>query len=364
MVLVGWHLQNSCVTESIVMSGDTAALKRSEAHYRLIFESTRNYLVVIDYPSGRIVNATPSFLAVAGTTLDAIVGTNFWQCPYLAPAEQMACMQEIMQSSHSHTINNLTLHTHTAAYLDVELSCIRFHEDGFERVLCNLYDVTLQRQMERSLERAQQQVIKHLFETIGVLSNVIEARDPYTAGHQSRVADLAVAIATEMGLSDETKTGIHVAAMLHDIGKIAVPSDLLVKSTPLSQPEADLLKSHVEAGYAILQPLTFPWTIDLFVLQHHERLDGSGYPHGLRGDALCLEGRILAVADTVEAMIGERPYRMPLTLDESLESLEKDQGKRYDSTVVSACLKLFREKGYHFPKAKNYVLHSLSERFI
>ena len=333
------------------------------AHYRSIFEATRNSLLILNYPDGSIVDATPSFLALTNQKIEDLRGKVFWECPCLHPIEQLQELHKALVEAECTIQSGLTLHTYAGTDLDVEVSCQVYRFDGQRMILCNIRDVTRQYTAERALELANDRMVSHLYETIGVLSNVIEARDPYTAGHQARVADLAAKIAEDMELSQETCDGVRVAAMLHDIGKISIPSELLIKSTPLSAAEAEMLKGHVQAGYDILQPLTLPWTIDTYVLQHHERLDGSGYPKGIRGDAILRESRILAVADTVEAMVGERPYRMPLTIETTLADLEEDQGRRYDPTVVASCLKLFREKGYQFPKAKDYRFNSLSERY-
>lgn len=193
----------------------------------------------------------------------------------------------------------------------------------------------------RKLERA-------LEDTIQAIATTIEARDPYTAGHQRRVAQLAAAIAREMGLPEERVTGVRRGAEIHDIGKIYIPSEILSRPGRLSGAEFTLIKIHPQVGYDIVKDIDFPWPVAPMILQHHERFDGTGYPNGLRADDIIAEARILAVADVVDAMVSHRPYRAALGLDAALEEVERHRGTLYDTTVVDACLRLFREKGFMF----------------
>ena len=187
---------------------------------------------------------------------------------------------------------------------------------------------------------------KALEATIQAIAVTVEARDPYTAGHQRRVADLARAIATEMTLPIDIIDGVRMAAAIHDLGKISVPAEILSKPTKLKKTEFDLTKEHPQAGYDILKDIDFPWPIARIILEHHERMNGSGYPNGLTGDNILLESRIIAVADVVEAIGSHRPYRPSLGIDAALEEIEKNKGTIYDNAVTDACLRLFRVKGY------------------
>lgn len=184
--------------------------------------------------------------------------------------------------------------------------------------------------------------------TIQALASTVEFRDPYTAGHQRRVAQLAVAIGHELELAEDRITGLYLAAIVHDIGKIRVPAEVLTRPGKLSAIEFDMVKTHVEAGYDILKAIDFPWPIADVVKQHHERLNGSGYPGGLTGGALLLESRILAVADVVEAIASFRPYRPALGVDTALAEIEAGRGLLFDSVVVDACIRQFREKNFAF----------------
>nr|WP_305910148.1 HD-GYP domain-containing protein [Methylomarinum sp. Ch1-1]MDP4519669.1 HD-GYP domain-containing protein [Methylomarinum sp. Ch1-1] len=194
--------------------------------------------------------------------------------------------------------------------------------------------------------KSANQLKEALIGTIRAIALTVEKRDPYTAGHQSRVADLAAAIAEELGLDQERIEGLRLGATIHDIGKIYIPAEILNRPGRLSEHEFGMIKSHAEVGYDIIKDVQFPWPVADMVLQHHERLDGSGYPNGLKGDEIILEARILAAADAVEAITAHRPYRPGLGINTALDEIESKRGLTYDADVVDACLRLFREKGY------------------
>ncbi len=202
--------------------------------------------------------------------------------------------------------------------------------------------------IEAARRRGAEQLRKNLMDTIGAISLALEKRDPYTAGHQARVAQLAGAIAREMGLPDERVEGIRLGALVHDIGKIAVPSEILGKPAHLSEVEEELVHEHPSAGHEILRDVEFPWPLAMMILQHHERMNGSGYPSGLVDGQISLEARILAVADVVEAMATNRPYRPGLGLEDALDEIGRNRGTLYDEAAADACLSLFREKNFRF----------------
>lgn len=191
--------------------------------------------------------------------------------------------------------------------------------------------------------------LSNLEESLQALATMLEKRDPYTAGHQKRVADLAEKIAIELGLSNDQAHGIRLASLVHDIGKIQVPAEVLNKPGKLTEIEFSLIKCHPQVGYDILKAIRYPWPIPDAVLQHHERLDGSGYPQGLKGKQIILEARIIAVADMVEAMSSHRPYRAGLGIGAALTEIANLRGSHLDPSVVDACLRLFNERGYKFP---------------
>ncbi|MBI4292936.1 MAG: PAS domain-containing protein [Betaproteobacteria bacterium] len=187
-----------------------------------------------------------------------------------------------------------------------------------------------------------------LEETVFAIATTVEMRDPYTAGHQRRVTELAIAIARKLGLSDHQLHGLRLASMVHDLGKIRVPAEILSKPGRLTDIEMSLMKLHPKTGNDILKDIKFPWPIARIVLEHHERIDGSGYPHALKGDSILLESRILGVADVVEAMASHRPYRPGLGIEAALAEIGKGSGRLYDPSVADACTKLFRESGFSF----------------
>jgi len=219
---------------------------------------------------------------------------------------------------------------------------------GRSAVLGNTMDITDRKQAEKKLQDALDSIRKAFSATVQVMVSAVEIRDPYTAGHQVRSADLAHAIATEMGLSQDKIDGIRIAGNIHDIGKLSVPAEILSKPTKLSELEFALIKHHSQKGFEILVDVESPWPLAETVYQHHERMDGSGYPRHLRGEEILIEARILAVADVVESMASHRPYRAAVGLDAALEEIEKNRGLLYDRHVVDACLRLFREKGFQF----------------
>ena len=197
-----------------------------------------------------------------------------------------------------------------------------------------------------ALQESMHKLQEALEGSIHAMASAVETRDPYTAGHQHRVAQLANAIAREMGLSEESIKGVHMAGVIHDVGKISIPAEILSKPGSITEIEFALIKTHPQVGYDILKNIAFPWPLVEMVLQHHERVDGSGYPSGLAKDAILLEARILGVADVVEAMASHRPYRPALGIEKALAEIADKQGLLYDPEVVKACLRLFQKKGF------------------
>jgi putative nucleotidyltransferase with HDIG domain len=222
----------------------------------------------------------------------------------------------------------------------IENGASDFIQKPFEsnELLIRLGRVLKERRLRTELKGRLHQTFDVLKGVVHALSLSIEARDPYTAGHQKRVSDLAGAIATEMGLLKDRVTGIRLAGEIHDLGKIAVPAEILSKPNKLSDMEFSLIKTHPDVGYNILREIEFPWPIAQIVYQHHERLDGSGYPRGLKADGILLEARIMAVADVVEAIASHRPYRPALGMEAAAAEIQKNRGIIYDPEVVDTCL--------------------------
>jgi len=211
------------------------------------------------------------------------------------------------------------------------------------------YQVNLERMVEErtaELRATNERLQETIDGTVKIIASTVETRDPYTAGHQRRVAEIAQAAAREIGLPEDRVHGIFMAGLIHDVGKVSVPAEILSKPTRLTENEFSLIKQHAEIGYNILKDIVFPWPLAEIVLQHHERLDGSGYPGGLKDGKVLLESRIIAVADVVEAMASHRPYRPALGLDKALDEITRNAGRLYDEDTVAACVRLFREKGF------------------
>jgi PAS domain S-box-containing protein/putative nucleotidyltransferase with HDIG domain len=232
------------------------------------------------------------------------------------------------------------------------------HEDRIEdrTVWLSTANELLKQQIERrkqaedDLKKSYSQLREVLTETVLAMGNIVEARDPYTAGHQQRVTTLACAIAELLGMTEEQIAGIGIAGLLHDIGKVMVPAEILNKPGRLDDMEFKLIKAHPQVGYDILKDIDFPWPIAQIVLQHHERMDGSGYPGGLTGDHILLEARILAIADVVESMSSHRPYRAALGIDAALKEILAKKETLFDPLAVDMCIRLFAEKDFEFDK--------------
>jgi putative two-component system response regulator len=207
-------------------------------------------------------------------------------------------------------------------------------------------DILERQRSGRKLQEALDNLRKAFGTIVQVMVAAVEIRDPYTSGHQLRAADLARAIATEMALPKDRIEGIRMAGSIHDIGKLSIPAEILSKPTRLSAVEFLLIKEHARQGYEILKEVESPWPLAEIVYEHHERLDGSGYPRQLRGEEILLEARILSVADVVEAMASHRPYRPGLGIDRALEEISANRGVLYDPGAADACLRLFCERGY------------------
>jgi HD-GYP domain-containing protein (c-di-GMP phosphodiesterase class II) len=230
----------------------------------------------------------------------------------------------------------------TNAELIEELSVLRQRTQELEQ------SESESKRVEEAQRKSLEQLRRAMETIIQVLVMAVEVKDPYTAGHQRRMTNLARAIAAEMGLAAEKIEGLRMAGVIHDIGKIVLPTEVLSKPTKMSVIEISLISEHVRLGYDILKDVESPWPMAEIVYQHHERMNGSGYPRNLKGEEICIEARILAVADVVEAMSSNRPYRPVVGLDAALEEIEKNKGVFYDNAAVDACLRLFREKGFKF----------------
>ena len=221
---------------------------------------------------------------------------------------------------------------------------------GRPAIIGMLQDISEKKRAEKEILGYVEQLKTAFMSTVEVATIISEMRDPYTAGHERRVAEIAVAIGAELGFDVHRQEGLRAAGHLHDIGKMTIPSEILSKPGNLSAIELQLIQGHVQAGYDVLKGVEFPWPVAQVALQHHERMDGSGYPQGLKGEAILPEARIMAVADVIEAMSSHRPYRPGLGIETALAEIERGRGTAYDADTADACLRLFREKRYQLPE--------------
>ena len=325
------------------------ALKNSEVKYRNIFENAIEgiYQSTIE---GRFITANAALARMAGydspeELIESIkdIGTQL----YVHPEDRKRFL-EIREAKGFVDGFEVEFYKKDGSKFWVVINA-RTVKDEQGKILYIeglIEDITIRKHAEEQLHQTLDRLKKAVGTTIQVLVSAVESRDPYTAGHQIRVADLASAIATEMGLPQDKIEGIRMAGSIHDIGKLSIPAEILSKPTKLTDIEFSLIKEHSRSGYEMLKDVESPWPLAEIVYQHHERMNGSGYPRNLKGDEILMEARIMAVADVVEAMASHRPYRPALGIEAALEEIEKNKGILYDDAVADACLKLFREKGY------------------
>jgi PAS domain S-box-containing protein len=325
-------------------------LLQSEAKYRSLMENAQEGI----YQStreGRHVTLNPAFAHMLGyDSPEEVMATitNIAKQLYVYPQDREKLFV-LVEENGSVTDFETEFYRKDGSRIWVSINMHAVRDDQG----CILYyqgidqDITERKKIEAERQENIERLRKSLGATINAMAVTVETRDPYTAGHQRRVADLAHAIAVEMNLKSEQIDGVRMASMIHDIGKISIPSEILTKPTQLTNLEFNLIKTHPVSGYNILKDIELPWPIARIVLEHHERIDGSGHPNGLKGEQILLESRIIAIADVVEAISSHRPYRAAFGIDAGLDEITKNRGILYDPDLVDACLRLFREKNYN-----------------
>ncbi|GAH51563.1 unnamed protein product, partial [marine sediment metagenome] len=293
---------------------------------------------LVDLETKKILESNVSLRNLLGYSADEMKKLTIYD--FVArPKDEIKKKLEQLQKEGKVVIRERKYLRKDCSLVDVEMvrNLITF---GNKKVLC----VVARDISER--KKAEERLKKTMDATIETMSKMIEAKDPYTSGHQHRVCQLAVPLAQELSLSEDKVEGIRIASLIHDIGRIGLPTEILNRPGKLNDIEFGLIKGHSQIGYDILKSIDFSYPIAKIVLQHHEKLNGSGYPNNLRGDKIILEARIVGVADVVEAMSSHRPYRPALGIDAALEEISKNRGTLYDPEVVDVCLKLFKEKGF------------------
>lgn len=326
----------------LALANDVTERRQTEERFRNIFENAQEGIMQ-STPEGRFILVNFSLAQMLGYDSARDLSnsiTDINKQLYVDSGER-AKLVEIMEQQGFVRNYEVRFYKKDGSIIWVSISVRTVRSEKgkiayYEGVIADITD------KKESVERLR----NALDGTVRAIAAMVETRDPYTAGHQRRVSDLARSIAVEMDLPEDRVEGLHVAATIHDIGKIAVPAEILSKPTKLTKIEFILIQTHVQAGYDILKDVEFPWPVAMMVVEHHERINGSGYPNGLTGDKLLLESRILAVADVVEAMASHRPYRASLGIEPALQEIEKNKGILYDVEVANACLRLFREKDY------------------
>jgi len=320
--------------------------KENEENLRNIVESIKEGIIILN-KDNIITFANKAAEKIVGITRERMVGKKSNEIHSLSKMDIM------LTRNNDPLINSITqeMAYHKPfgkpAYIEITLIPMLL-EKSYNGCLSILRDISEKRTDELRLQKSYEKSKKLLQDTVNGLVATVEIRDPYTAQHQRRVAKLARAIAREMKLESNRIDRVYTAAMLHDIGKMNIPADILGKGGKLIDAELDLIKLHPQTGYEILKTIEFPWPIARIVLQHHELLDGSGYPQGLTGDEILLEAKILCVADVTEAMSNHRPYRPQMEIESALAEIIKNKNILYDPEVVDVCINLFRNKGFSF----------------
>ena len=327
------------------------ALRESERKLRFVTDRVTDIIWSMDF-EGNFTFVTPSAERIIGYTVEEMLSLNL---KHIVTPESYTVAMDVISK-------HMKLKKREPISLEIQQICkdgskkwcevtAVFSTDQDNRpngIIGVTRDISERKRSEERLQRSYDKLRDTMIATVNTLASTVEMRDPYTAGHQRRVTILACAMAEEMGLTEEQFDGLRMAGLVHDIGKFSVPVEILNKPGRISETEFNIIKVHPQAGYNVLKEIEFPWPVAQIVLQHHERLDGSGYPEGLKNGGIMLEAKILAVADVVEAMASHRPYRPALGIEAALEEIAKNQGILYEPEIVDVCTRLFTEKGFTF----------------
>jgi len=353
---LGPAVQRALSAEQSVRERQAAekALRESEARYKRITEGLTDYQYTVRVENGHAVETrqSPASVTVTGYAPEEFAADPYLWIRMVMPEDRELVNEHVRQILSGKNVPPIE---HRIIRKDGKIRWVSdttiLCKDASGKLLTYdgvIKDITEHKLTEQERLASAKRLEQTLFQAIEAMAATVEARDPYTAGHQRRVAALARAIAQEMGLTDDEIRGLYLAATIHDLGKVSIPAEILSKPGKLSRMEFELVKEHAQNGYEILNTIDFPWPIAQIVLQHHERLDGSGYPQALMSGQIKFEAKIVAVADVVEAMSSHRPYRPALGLDAALEEIVLNKGKLFDPAVVDACIKIFRERGFNF----------------
>jgi len=324
------------------------ALRESEERFRGMLEQNISAMFVIEDGALTYINQRAS--EILGYAADELIGRSILDLIAVPDRPSVADgMRQLLSGELKIAEREVCAVRKDGTSVDVGVHGVIATLQGRQAILGMAQDIGERKKAQAEIDRYIARLERAMQSTLTAVSLMVELRDPYTAGHERRVGELAAAIGAEMGLSENTVKGLRLAGYVHDIGKINVPAEILSKPSRLTPMEFALIKGHAQAGHDVLQGVDFPWPVAQVILQHHERLDGSGYPRQLKNGEIILEARIMAVADVVEAMSSHRPYRPGLGIDSALEEVATNSGRIYDAEVAAACLRLFRDKGYVLP---------------
>ena len=321
------------------------ALRDSEEQYRLVVENAKESIFIVQ--DIKIVFVNPAAIGMAGYSKEILTSKSFTD--FVHPDDLNMVVDyhtRRIKGEEVPPVYSFRVIGQDGTVIWCELNAAVIQWKGKPATLAFLTNITQRKKADDELQKTLERLKQAFGSIVGVMVSAVEMRDPYTAGHQLRVSNLACAIASEMGLPNDKIEGLRMAGLIHDIGKLSIPAEILSKPTKLTDIEFSLIKEHSKNGYEMLKNVESPWPLAQIVYQHHERMNGSGYPRNLKGDEILMEARIITVADVVEAMASHRPYRPTLGIEATLEEIEKNKGILYDNDVADACLRLFREKGY------------------
>jgi PAS domain S-box-containing protein len=330
-------------------------IKESETKYRSIFQNSISGIFRITN-RGKLVTSNPALYSMLGYgSLNELTSTikDIGKQIYANLEDRLHLIKLLKQNNYVEGYETRLLRKDgSIIWIRANIWSIRDENNNILHYEGIVEDISDRIQKEESLKTSAEKLKNAMLGTINVVATIVEQRDPYTAGHQFSVSELASAISKEMGLTNNQIEGVRIAGLIHDVGKIAIPAEILSKPVKLSKIERSMVEFHPQAGYDMLKGIEFPWPILDAILQHHERINGSGYPLNLKGDEINIYARILSIADVVEAMSSHRPYRPSLGIDAALDEIEKNKDILYDEKVVNACLNLFRKKNYNIVKPR------------
>ena len=342
-------LERRVAERTAALAAANETLRAAEEQFRGLVEQSIAGIYIIQ--DDKLAYVNPRFAEIRGFgSADELIGRD--PMPLVAEKDRgtVAENRRRLLSGEVPSINyNFTALRKDGSAVEVGVSSTGASYRGRPAIIGMMQDISEKKRAEEQIQRYVAQLKTAFMSTVEVATTLSEMRDPYTAGHERRVAGIAAAIGAELGFDARRQEGLRVAGYLHDVGKITIPAEILTKPGKLSAVEFKLIRGHAQASYDVLKNVEFPWPVAEVALQHHERMDGSGYPQGLKGDAILLEARIMAVADVVEAISSHRPYRPGLGIDKALAEIKRGRGTVYDPVVADACLKLFREKSYTIP---------------